>query len=247
MQQASTLTARAGRPGHRAAVRQAEHRPARRAGPGLPARPVAGRHHGGPGRRGRAGRFSDAADRPTVARCRDGGAAVARPRHGDGATTSARGAGLVRPPLRRPRLGLAGVFLLLPLVLAFVYSFAEIAPLSAADHLDRLRELRPDGLGPDLLPVGAEHGVVHHPHRARRDGASGWPFAVLMNSVLPGRRVVPHRHLPAAGHLRRGGRPDRHLPLQRDRRRLRPDPAAARRCRLSRGSPTGRRRSPRWC
>ena len=119
--------------------------------------------------------------------CRDGGPAVAPPPGHDAYVRG--GAGLVRPPLRRARPGLgrgvpaaaAGPGLRLQL--------RRDRAAVGADHLDRVRELRPDGVGPDLLPVGAEHRAVHHPHRARRDGhRAGLRGADELG--LPGRRVV---------------------------------------------------------
>lgn len=84
---------------------------------------------------------------------------------------------------------LAGVFLLLPLVLAFVYSFAEIAPLSGRTTwigLENYAQMFSDptfyraALNTAIFTILTVPGAM----------AIGLALAVLMNSVLPGRRVV---------------------------------------------------------
>ena len=93
------------------------------------------------------------------------------------------------PVFAEPSLVLAGVFLLLPLVLAFVYSFAEIAPLSGQTTwigLENYAQMVSDptfyrsALNTALFTLLTVPGAM----------AIGLAFAVLMNSVLPGRRVV---------------------------------------------------------
>ena len=93
------------------------------------------------------------------------------------------------PAFIAPALGLAGVFLLLPLVLAFVFSFAEIAPLSGQITwigLENYAQMVTDptfyrsALNTALFTILTVPGGM----------AIGLAFAVLMNSVLPGRRIV---------------------------------------------------------
>ena len=93
------------------------------------------------------------------------------------------------PVFAAPSLLLAGVFLLLPLVLAFVYSFAEIAPLSGQTTWigpENYAQMFSDptfyqsALNTAIFTILTVPGAM----------AVGLALAVLMNSVLPGRRVV---------------------------------------------------------
>jgi ABC-type sugar transport system permease subunit len=93
------------------------------------------------------------------------------------------------PGFVAPAVALAAVFLLLPLVLAFVYSFAEIAPLSGQTTwigFENYAQMVSDptfyrsALNTALFTILTVPGGM----------AIGLAFAVLMNSVLPGRRVV---------------------------------------------------------
>ena len=108
------------------------------------------------------------------------------------ATTPRRRGGRVDwsgPAFAAPSLALAGVFLLLPLVLAFVYSFAEIAPLSGKTTwigLENYAQMFSDPTFYRAVLNTAIFTVLTVPGAM----AVGLALAVLMNSVLPGRQVV---------------------------------------------------------
>ena len=86
-------------------------------------------------------------------------------------------------------MGLATVFLLLPLVLAFVYSFAEIAPLSGQTTWIGLKNYVAMATDPTFYRA-ALNTAVFTLLTVPGGMAIGLAFAVLMNSVLPGRRIV---------------------------------------------------------
>jgi multiple sugar transport system permease protein len=93
------------------------------------------------------------------------------------------------PIFSAPSLVLAGVFLLLPLVLAFVYSFAEIAPLSGQTTwvgLENYAQMVSDPTFYRSVLNTALFTILTVPGGM----ALGLAFAVLMNSVLPGRKVI---------------------------------------------------------
>ncbi len=93
------------------------------------------------------------------------------------------------PAFAAPSLLLAIVFLVLPMVLALVYSFAEIAPLSGDVSwrgLTNYATMLTDPTFYRSLGNTALFTVLTVPLSL----AIGLALAVLMNSVLPGRRVV---------------------------------------------------------
>jgi ABC-type sugar transport system permease subunit len=88
-----------------------------------------------------------------------------------------------------PAVGLAAIFLLLPLVLAFVYSFAEIAPLSGKITWIGLENYAAMVTDPTFYR-SALNTAVFTIATVPGSMAIGLAFAVLMNSVLPGRKVI---------------------------------------------------------
>ena len=119
-----------------------------------------------------------------------------------------------------PALLLALAFLIVPLVGAFVYSTAQIATLSGRVTwvgFENYATMFADPTFFRSLLNTALFIVLTVPLSM----AVGLALAVLMNSVLPGAEGLPDAHLPAAGHLRRGGGHHRHVLLQRDHRRAR--------------------------
>ena len=93
------------------------------------------------------------------------------------------------PGFVAPAVGLAALFLLLPLVLAFVYSFAEIAPLSGKITWIGLENYAAMVTDPTFYR-SALNTAIFTIATVPGSMAIGLAFAVLMNSVLPGRRVV---------------------------------------------------------
>ena len=103
-----------------------------------------------------------------------------------------------------PNLVLVAVFLLVPLVLAFVISFEKLESLGPGEYLGINNY--PDLLRDPCSGRAAEHRRVHRVHGPGRR----WPRAghspSCSTGVLPGPHAVPVDHLPAAGDL---GRRDR--------------------------------------
>ena len=93
------------------------------------------------------------------------------------------------PGFVAPAVGLAAVFLLLPLVLAFVYSFAEIAPLSGETTWIGFENYAAMVTDPTFYR-SALNTAIFTIATVPGSMAIGLAFAVLMNSVLPGRRIV---------------------------------------------------------
>ncbi len=93
------------------------------------------------------------------------------------------------PAFAAPSVAFATVFLLLPLVLAFVYSFAEIAPLSGRTTWIGLRNYAAMVTDPTFYR-SALNTAVFTLLTVPGSMAIGLAFAVLLNSVLPGRKVI---------------------------------------------------------
>jgi ABC-type sugar transport system permease subunit len=86
-------------------------------------------------------------------------------------------------------VGLAAIFLLLPLVLAFVYSFAEVAPLSGTITWVGFENYAAMVTDPTFYR-SALNTAIFTSVTVPGSMAIGLAFAVLMNSVLPGRKIV---------------------------------------------------------
>ena len=136
-----------------------------------------------------------------------------------------------------PNLVLIVVFLLLPLVLAFVLSFYSYSGLGSTRFVgwDNYRTMFSDPTFWRSLVNTGIFAVVTVPVGM----GLGLGLAVLLNSVIGAPVAVADRDLPADGDLRRGDRPDGGVPVRRECRHRRQDPfrtGVSRRCT---GSPPG--------